>query len=84
MPNGHTDHDTYVPHAFEFVFKAVEYGRVCCHVVPYKGYGWQVFRTGDIHFLLIDLCGKFQTAHFRSHGIYIIYIDAAVVCGSGR
>ena len=32
-----------------------------------------------VHFLLIDLCGEFQAAHFRPCGIYTVHIDAAVV-----
>ena len=80
MPDRYTDHDAYIPHTFEFVLKTVEYGRIRCHIVSDEGYGRQELRTGDVHFLLVDLSGEFQAAYFRARGIYIIYIDTAVVC----
>ena len=84
VPDRYADHDAYVPHALELVFEAVEYGRIGCHIVSDERYGRQEFRTGHVHFLLIDLCGEFQTAHFRSCGIYTVHIDAAVVGRGGE
>ena len=80
MPDRYLYHNAHIPHSFEFILKAVEYGRIGHHIISHQRNGRKMFGAGNVYFLFINLSSQFKAAYLRTVGVSGGHVEVGLRC----